>query len=107
MSSQCIDKSESSNLDLKSAVLDEMRQQVREASENIRNAHNLARHAAKNARSAQKTLDVLRGQLSTVLQTIVSMKSDCNSEVKNLVCRRIESLPNGNAETQNEKLAIV
>ncbi|KAJ8676881.1 hypothetical protein QAD02_012668 [Eretmocerus hayati] len=106
MSSQCIDKSESSNMDLKSAVLDEMRQQVREASENVRNAPNLARLAAKNARSAQKTLDVLRGQLFTVLQTIVSMKSDCNSEVKNSVCARVKSLPNGNAETQNGKLSI-
>ncbi|KAJ8684865.1 hypothetical protein QAD02_020658 [Eretmocerus hayati] len=107
MSSQCIEKSESSNMDLKSAVLDEMRQQVRGASENVRNAQNLARLAAKNARSAQKTLDVLRGQLFTVLQTIVSMKSDCNSEVKNSVCRRVESLPNGNAETQNRKLANI
>ncbi|KAJ8685487.1 hypothetical protein QAD02_021280 [Eretmocerus hayati] len=107
MSSQCIDKSESSNMDLKSAVLDEMRQQVREASENVRNPRNLARLAAKNARSAQKALDVLRRQLFTVLQTIVSMKSDCNNEVKNSVCRRIESLPNGNAETQNGKLANI
>ncbi|KAJ8666709.1 hypothetical protein QAD02_008371 [Eretmocerus hayati] len=35
------------------------------------------------------------------------MKSDCNSEVKNSVCRRVESLPNGNAETQNGKLANI
>ncbi|KAJ8665920.1 hypothetical protein QAD02_007582 [Eretmocerus hayati] len=71
MSSQCIDKSESSNMDLKSAVLDEMR------------------------------------QLFTVLQTIVSMKSDCNSEVRNSVCRHVELLPNDNAETQNGKLANI
>ncbi|KAJ8671044.1 hypothetical protein QAD02_002303 [Eretmocerus hayati] len=35
------------------------------------------------------------------------MKSDCNSEVKNSVCRRVESLPNGNAGTQNGKLANI
>ncbi|KAJ8677685.1 hypothetical protein QAD02_013472 [Eretmocerus hayati] len=79
MPSQCTDKSGSSNIDLKSVTLEEMRQQVRKASEN----------------------------LFTVLQTIVSVESHCNSGVENSISGRVELLPRSNAEIQNKKLANI